>query len=331
MRRLLRVPILIALVARSATGQGAIAPGLTLDDRVRLAEAFRLAETLGDSIWPGWSRVPLATLFITSDREDLIRHPQPSSDFTKAGYDSLLGSEVYTRPRVFEPNLLATFPAVSGVPTIVIGTPAATSRPTTRWMLTLLHEHFHQLQMSRPDYGTGVNALNLARGDRGGMWMLNYAFPYDSAAVQAQYSAFAADLLRVFDSPKDAAAALPALTASRARLRAALPADDDRYLGFQMWQEGVSRYVELTAARRAAASFTPSPAFAALSDYTTLRDAVASMESEIRSSLQNNPLGRLHRVAFYAAGAAYAQALHAASPDWVSTYWTSGYQLGAKP
>ena len=198
-------------------------------------------------------------------------------------------------------------------------------------MLTLLHEHFHQMQMSQPGYNTGVAALNLARGDRGGMWMLNYAFAYDSAVVQARYSEFAAELLRAFDSPNDAAKALPTLTASRARLRAVLSPDDDRYLGFQMWQEGVSRYTELMVARRAAASFTPTAAFVALSDYTPLRDAVTSMEREIRSGLQNNPLGRLRRVAFYAAGAAYAQVLQATSAQWTSDYWTSGYQLSAKP
>jgi hypothetical protein len=319
------------LLAVKAAGQPTKSDIVPQDDRVRIAEAFRLAATLGDSIWPGWSRVPLATLLVTSDREYLIRHPSPSNDFTKAGYDSLLGSDVYTRPRVFDPNLLATFPAVGGIPTIVIGTPVATSRSTTRWMLTLLHEHFHQMQMSQPTYNTGVAALNLARGDRGGRWMLNYAFPYDSATVQARYNEFANELLRAFDSPSVAANALPALTASRARLQAAVAADDDRYLGFQMWQEGVSRYTELTVARRAAASYTPTPAFTALADYTTLSDAVAAMEAEIRSSLQQNPLGRLRRVAFYAAGAAYAQVLEATSPDWKSAYWTSGYQLTAKP
>ena len=93
MRRLLRASILIALVSQIARAQVSAAPGLTTDDRVRIAEAFRIAETLGDAIWPGWSRIPLATLFVTNDREYLIRHPNPSSDFTKAGYDSLLGSD----------------------------------------------------------------------------------------------------------------------------------------------------------------------------------------------------------------------------------------------
>jgi hypothetical protein len=198
-------------------------------------------------------------------------------------------------------------------------------------MLTLLHEHFHQFQMAQPDYNTGVMALNLARGDRGGSWMLNYAFPYDSAYAQSRFNEFTAELLRTFDSPADAATALPAINASRDRLQAALAADDERYLAFQMWQEGVSRYTELMVARRAAASYVPTPAFAALSDYTPIRDAVASMEAEIRASLQNNPLGRLHRVAFYAAGAAYAQALQAASPKWAAAYWNAGYQLRPTP
>ena len=331
MRRHLISLFLIALSANDGVAQGTAAVGLSADDRIRLAEAYRIAATLGDSIWPGWSRIPLATLLVTDDREYLIRHPRPSNDFTRAGYDSLLGSDVFTRPRVFAPNLLATFPAVSGVPTIVIGRPSATSKTSTRWILTLLHEHFHQLQMTQPGYNAGVTALNLTRGDQTGMWMLNYAFPYDSAAVQARFTEFTAELLRAFDNPTDATTALPAIIASRDRLRAALAADDDRYLGFQMWQEGVSRYTELTVARRAAAKYVPTPAFAALTDYTPLRDAVAGLESEIRSSLQGNPLGRLHRVAFYAAGAAYAQTLQAASASWGATYWNTEYQLVAKP
>ena len=36
-------------------------------------------------------------------------------------------------------------------------------------------------------------------------------------------------------------------------------------------------------------------------------------------------------VDFYAAGAAYAQALQASSPGWASAYWNMGYQLTAKP
>jgi len=76
------------------------------------------------------------------EREFLIRHPQPSKDFTLIGYDSLLKSDVYFRKRVFGTNLLATFPAVGGVSTIVIGQAENTDKKTsTPWAVTVLHEH----------------------------------------------------------------------------------------------------------------------------------------------------------------------------------------------
>src|SRR5207249_765319 len=78
--------------------------------------------------------------------------PRPTPDFTGLGYDSLLATDVLVRDRHFAPNLLATFPAVAGVSTIVVGLPAATNKNSTEWVLTLLHEHFHQLQTSRPGY-----------------------------------------------------------------------------------------------------------------------------------------------------------------------------------
>src|SRR5512138_3671915 len=98
------------------------------DDRVRLAEAFRLADAIGDSIWPGWTAAPFAVLLVTPDRELLVRHPRPTADFTRVGYDSLLRSDVLARRRTLALDLLATFPAVAGVPTIVIGQPGATRK-----------------------------------------------------------------------------------------------------------------------------------------------------------------------------------------------------------
>src|SRR5215218_4041507 len=168
----------------TATRTAALAP----DDRVRIAEAFRLADAIGDSIWPGWTSAPFAVLLVTPEREFLVRHPRPSSEFTRIGYDSLLRSEVLVRDRTLSPSFLATFPAVGGVPTIVVGQPRATGKSSTEWVLTLLHEHFHQLQTSRPDYYARVGALGLARGDQTGMWMLNYAFPYDSSAARTRFA-----------------------------------------------------------------------------------------------------------------------------------------------
>ncbi len=89
-------------------------PVLSAIDRTRLAEAFRLGDQIGDRVWPRWSKAPFAVLLVTSDTEFLIRHPQPSADFTKLGYDALLKSDVYYRKRQYDTGLLATFPAVGG-------------------------------------------------------------------------------------------------------------------------------------------------------------------------------------------------------------------------
>lgn len=72
-------------------------PSVPPIDRTRLAETFRLGERLGDAIWPDWSKAPFAVLLVMPEFEFLIRHPAPSADFTKLGYDSLLKSDVYYR------------------------------------------------------------------------------------------------------------------------------------------------------------------------------------------------------------------------------------------
>jgi hypothetical protein len=301
---------------------------LSRDDRTRLAEAFRLAAAVGDDVWPGWTSAPFAVLLVAGEREFLLRHPRPSADFTRIGHDSLLGTDVHTRARVFAPGLLATFPAVGGVATIVVGTPAATRKTSTAWVLTILHEHFHQFQTSRPGYYAGVDALGLARGDRTGMWMLNYAVPYDSARVRARVAA----LMRVLDDALEAgsadgrAARWPAVVRARSALRGALAADDDRYLAFQMWQEGVSRYTELAVARWAAEHHAPSEAFRALPDFTGYAEAATELARDIRSELRAD-FATTRRVAFYPIGAATALLLDDVSPGWRARYFERGYSL----
>src|ERR1043165_116982 len=121
-----RVCAALAVVLLSVCALAQSAPRLREEDRVRLAEAFRLGDRVGERVWKGWGKAPFAVLLVTPEYEFLLRPPQPSDDFTRLGYDQLLKSEVYYRKRVFQPNLLATFPAVGGVSTIVIGQPANT-------------------------------------------------------------------------------------------------------------------------------------------------------------------------------------------------------------
>jgi hypothetical protein len=312
-------------VATSSVSAVALAP----DDRIRIAEAFRLAAAVGDEIWPAWTSAPFAILLVTPEREFLLRHPRPSPEFTKVGYDSLLATDVFVRARKFAPNLLATFPAVGGVSTIVVGQPAATGKNSTEWVLTLLHEHFHQLQTSRPGYFARVDSLGLSRGDQTGMWMLNYAFPYDSARVRSLFATLTQRLDSALAATTDAERATrwASVRTARADLRAALTPDDDRYLAFQMWQEGVARYTELAVARFAASHYTPSAAFAALPDFVPYATAAATIESNVRAGLRGSSLERGNRVAFYPAGAAHALMLDHIAPDWRSHYFDRAMAL----
>ena len=246
-------------------------PSLREIDRVRLAEAFNLAGELGDDLWPGWTKAPFAVLLVTRDKEFLMRHPQPSKDFTSLGYDSRLKSDVYYRDRKFQTNLLATFPAVGGVSTIVIGQAENTdSKTSTPWVITLLHEHFHQLQDSQPHFYEEVEKLNLSRGDQTGMWMLNYPFPYASAEVSQQFTVLARLLVEALEAKTKTLfpAKLAAYLDPRRALKKLLSADDYKYLSFQLWKEGMARYTEYRVGEWAASKYQPTREFRELKDFT---------------------------------------------------------------
>ena len=305
-------------------------PGLPHADRVRIAEAFRLAARIQDRVWPHWSDAAFALLLVTDSLEFLVRHPNPSDDFQPLGRDSLLERDVFVRRRVFAPDLLATFPAVGAVPTIVIGQPGSTGKPSTEWVLTVLHEHFHQLQYSRPGYYAGVDSLHLSHGDHTGMWMLNYPFPYDSAPIATRFGALARVLARTVGLGGDhspAAATLAAYAAARAALEQALSPDDDRYLSFQLWQEGVARYLEYRVAAMAAREYTPTPAFRALPDYADFAGVAERLRRDLLRELESADLAKDRRVAFYPMGAATALLLDAAAPQWKARYFTRMFTL----
>lgn len=318
----------VLLTSAAVAQQAAPAARLAGDDRVRLAEARRLARAIQDSIWPGWSSAPFAVLLVADSMEFLVWHPRPSADFQRVEYDSLLASDVLVRPRTLAPQFLATFPAVGGVSTIVVGQPKNTGKGSTAWVLTLLHEHFHQLQMSHPRYYAGVDSLQLARGDQTGMWMLNYPFPYDSVAIQRPFSAMGQALAAALDpSAAPSAEALQRYAAARRELLGALARDDVRYLDFQLWQEGVARYVEYACARMAARAHTPGAAFAALPDYVPYADAASVLRDSLLRQLRTADLGARRRVSFYPVGAGAALLLDRTTPQWKGRYFTHPFRL----
>jgi len=327
--------ILVLTILLSATTAGAQdKPAIAQTDRTRLAEAFRLADQVGDQVWPGWSKAPFAVLLVTPDYEFLIRHPQPSADFTKLGYDALLKSDVFYRQRKFPASFLATFPAVSGtmISTIVVGQAENTwVKTSTPCVITLLHEHFHQLQDSQPNFYTDVNALGLAHGDQTGMWMLNYAFPYERTEVQEQFalmSKLLADAIRDNSSKRaQGNGKVRAFLAAREKFQAMLQPDDYKYISFQFWKEGIARYTEYQVARLASMKFRPSKEFTALKDYRSFAEVARMTYEGIFKQLETQKLGVTKREVVYSYGAAEGLLLDKIKPRWRSRYFLEKFDL----
>jgi hypothetical protein len=329
--RISRLSFLL-LGGAAAAHAGRVQPALRLrkEDRVRLAEAQRLAHQVCDQLWSGWGRTEFPILLVSDSAEFLVGHRGPADDFTPLGYDTVLGSEVWTRPRRFPPTLLATFPAVGGAPTVVIGSAERTGKSSTDWVLTLLHEHFHQWQYSQPDYYSRVAQLDLAHGDKSGQWMLDYAFPYDSVPVQQAMRSLATALTGALEGPSTARVkALKDVIKARDTLRSLLTVADYRYLEFQLWQEGVARFMEYAAAHAATLVEAPSIGFRRLSDYQPYRRIVESDSVSLHRQLERLDLGRQRRVAFYPIGAAIALLLEKTRRDWKQAYARQPFELMA--
>ncbi len=306
-------------------------PAIPDFDRTRLAEAFRLGERLGNRVWSTWDKAPFAVLLVTPEYEFLIRHPRPSADFTFVGNDPLLKSNVYVRKRTQPIHFLATFPAVGGVSTIVIGQAENTEKKTsTPWVVTVLHEHFHQLQTSQPSYYLEVEALNLSRGDQTGMWMLNFAFPYQNDRLRAHFSRLSNLLTQALQAKtkRGFSAKLGTYLGARKAFQSLLSSDDYKYFSFQVWQEGIARYTEFRIADLAAQRYQPSKEFRSLKDYTPFREVAASiLNQQVLGKLPILQLEKSERLVFYPLGAAEGLLLDRANPKWKSRYFTEKFYV----
>ena len=303
-------------------------PQLPRKDRVCLVEMFNLAEAVQDSIWVGWSNAPFALLLVTESYEYLVRHPNATHNFDTLGYDPGLRSKILFRKRLFAKNLLAAMPAINGLSTIVVGQRDQTGRPDpANWILTILHEHFHQFQQSQPGYYAATEALGLSHGDQSGMWMLNYPFPYDSTNVNRLFSESCQALHEALTASTEMLpGAVRNYLAARTHFQNVLSAEDYSYFSFQLWQEGIARYTEYRVAATAATTLRPTDKFPSFkkSSFSTIAD---SIRSGILSQLTVLSLTKLHRAAFYTYGAAEAMLLDKVNPDWQRDYMNRKFFL----
>jgi hypothetical protein len=168
-----------------------------------------------------------------------------------------------------------------------------------------------------------VNALDLSGGDKTGMWMLNYPFPYDSPAVQQGFARYLSALDSAVNAPdSQLKARFRAFCAVRGEFLRSLKDGDRKYMSFQLWQEGVARYTELSVAEWAAAHYKASAALKALADFKPF----ALFAGKLKQSVGGENLGKVslaehQRVAFYPAGCAEAYLLDRVKPGWHAAYF----------
>jgi len=328
--QLIKIFLFVTFLVSVIKGFASTTPSIPDIDRIRIAEAFRVGEKLQDQIWPDWHTAPFAMLFVTDDHEFLIRHPKPSDEFQSIGYDKLLKSEVFWRPRKFQKSFLATFPAFDRTPVIVVGKAENTDDKTsTRWVFVVLHEHFHQLQYSQPTYFDEVGALNLAHGDTSGMWQINFPFPYKDKKVDDNFRHLT-DLLMATSAAKDDTerrVAFAKYLDARKAFAASLSADDYKYASFQLWQEGIARYTQYKMAELAGRELKPSKALRALKDFTPFDNEAVRLLAVIGDEMKQLDLAKWERVVFYPFGASEGLLLDKVNPDWRRRYFSEKFAL----
>jgi hypothetical protein len=296
-------------------------PQMRKEDKIRIREAISISNRLGDTIWKGINTVPFVVLLITDSVEFLINHPHPSDDFKISEEDDILKTRILYRKRQYSKTLLATFPAVNGVNCVVAGTKENTGKNSTDWIITLLHEHFHQYQYTQNDYYSSVAGLDLSGGDQTGMWQLNYPFPYDSLPVSNQYMKYANALSKTVSmiDDKNFMKAFREFVTARKKLMHLLKPADYKYLSFQLWQEGIARYTEYKFLQLLD-NYTASAEVFQLPDFIFFKEFGEDFLRLQLKSITALKLENEKRVCFYAIGMAEGILLDKLNPQWRSQY-----------
>lgn len=263
----------------------------------------------GDTVWPGYAGAHFGIVLIEANREVLLCDNRVPQGFEATASEPVTGCTMALGPRSWRaPQMLAAMPVFGPPSVIVMGRPEGVGIGVAEWQVVLLHEHFHQWQSELPDYYDRVEALGLSGGDKTGMWMLEYPFPYKDAGVEETFiktrdallTAYAAIGTQEFES----------LTRSYLQERAAfarsVSENDWLYAEFQLWQEGIARWSEIVIG-----SLHPDEAVQA----SARARALYTLEE-----LKTAKIADLERISFYAMGAVEGFVLDAYRPNWRKSY-----------
>lgn len=318
----------IILLLGFSFSHGQTTPKMRNEDKIRIKEATTISNKLGDKIWNGINKVPFTVLLVTDSLEFLVNHPYPSEDFKLSEEDKLLNTKIFYRERKFPDWYLATFPAVNGVNCIVVGTPEKTNKNSTNWVITLLHEHFHQYQFTSKNYYEEVKKLDLSGGDETGMWQLNYPFPYNNSKVVKQFNKYTSALFKAVYNveKKHFNKDFKNYLKERLKFKKILKPEDYRYFSFQIWQEGIARYTEYRFLQELE-NYIPSNEIEQLKDFVSFKDFKNKFYLSELKSLSTSKLEKDKRISFYAIGLAEGILLDKQKPNWQEKYNTEKFNI----
>jgi hypothetical protein len=157
--------------------------------------------------------------------------------------------------------------------------------------------------------------------------MLNYPFPYSKPEVMRRFALLDSAMvgaLRAQD--RDLERMVEDYLDAKKALRSVLSADDNRYMEFQLWQEGIARYTEGRMADIAAQGYQPSALFRGLADVVPYREQAERARRQIEKELAL-PLDRAQRVIFYPLGAGEGLLLDRLNPKWRTGYFERMFSL----
>lgn len=275
--------------------------------------ASKLKDAVGEVFWEEWKDIPMISLLVEEHYEYVFNYTPLDSSFRQ---DSLSG--LYFRPRTQGLDLLATFPLVDWKTTMVLGTPENTAvQSDLHWLLTVIHEHFHQLQYTQPRYFQGSKELALAQGENDYLWPLNFPFPYNNQKVVQQLF----EMRKTLKNALSDTSLVSTYRAQKAQLQAIISEKEYRYLNFQLWQEGFARFMEIKVLEYW------------LNNYHELgilqfeKDELIGLKSYYQSQLEKELLDpyffQKGRVQFYIMGAAEALLIEVINSEWKPQYFSS--------
>lgn len=289
-------------------------------ERRMIAEAQEIVRSKGDMVWAGLSQAPLPVVLIGPEQEALFCG-LPTDGFIAAGFDPLTRCSMQTRPRELPVDLAAsTFLGDSRV--IQMGLPAALDATKADWIVTFLHEVFHQYQEKIAAYEAAVGMVRERLGQTGGQWMLDYQFPYSDPGVKAAFSKMTASALLFLEAStaQQAEEAIVEYVRARESARKAAGADNWLYYEFQVGQEGVAHWSEL---RLAAIAGETSPEIAAIA-----QERSGGLAASLRA-IDRQGVDVWKRSVFYVLGAIEASMLEKVQPEWQKGYEADPFSLGA--